>query len=478
MNCLSPILIINPSVKSQAEFLRLVVHRNQALYHFPKDLSFLADKRFWAQSAREYIHKQEDTELTYVVTLDGIIIPLYMFVPCNKCTLCIESKRRDLSNRAFLEGTCYDTQGVFVTLTYNDNYQPDELDVTHLQKFFKRLRINIHRYTNTPINDIRLRYLACGEYGKHGRAHYHFMLWNVPKILAPSGLHFLLKLSWSELHKSVERTQELWRLTLLNGRYVCYDYLIDVPNQFGFVHSQPIGSKVAYYVTKYMSKSFANGKPGFIVQSTRHGGIGTPFLSRLQKLYDYDNNPVIEVLDKYSGQIRTLTVPRYLDLKLRKLTYNDWPVDFKNTVRLVIALYSFYSLFSYGSYVGYLKRYKHLLDVLFETFPSLRQKFPSDFVPDYDSVFDVFFKNVLDSREEIRTYLRDCPFVLLEIVETRVSDILLQMREHTDSVQLYYDRLAKRIEFALRDPLTDDQLLAKAYGIEQRNIASGHRERI
>lgn len=59
-------------------------------------------------------------------------------------------------------------QNMFITLTYDNNHIPADgsIDKRELQLFFKRLR--------KKINPIKIKYLACGEYGeKFGRPHYH-----------------------------------------------------------------------------------------------------------------------------------------------------------------------------------------------------------------------------------------------------------------------------------------------------------------
>jgi hypothetical protein len=62
----------------------------------------------------------------------------------------------------------------FITLTYSDEYLPDDLSVhkEHLQKFFKRLRKAIY--------PSKIRYFACGEYGtKTQRPHYHAIVFGL-----------------------------------------------------------------------------------------------------------------------------------------------------------------------------------------------------------------------------------------------------------------------------------------------------------
>lgn len=62
------------------------------------------------------------------------------------------------------------TDNCFVTLTYDpDHLRDHSLHVDDLQRFWKRLRKEIHPH--------RLRYYACGEYGElNARPHYHALI--------------------------------------------------------------------------------------------------------------------------------------------------------------------------------------------------------------------------------------------------------------------------------------------------------------
>lgn len=73
----------------------------------------------------------------------------------------------------------YSSNGIgdFVTLTYSDEYLPflGTLVKKDLQDFFKRLRGKFKRKYNRKI-----KYYSCGEYGgKHGRPHYHAIIYGV-----------------------------------------------------------------------------------------------------------------------------------------------------------------------------------------------------------------------------------------------------------------------------------------------------------
>lgn len=89
-------------------------------------------------------------------------------VGCGKCQGCKSDQALMWSIRGYHEASLHD-QSCFVTLTYDDAHLPcdGKIDKTHLQYFFRKIRKS----------GIKIRYLACGEYGGlTGRAHYHAIL--------------------------------------------------------------------------------------------------------------------------------------------------------------------------------------------------------------------------------------------------------------------------------------------------------------
>lgn len=92
-----------------------------------------------------------------------------MLFRCRKCLSCQITKRQEWAMRCVMEAETH-SKNSFLTLTFNDNYLPAQgIEVRHLQLFFKRLR--------KEIAPIKIKYVACGEYGeKFGRPHYHVLL--------------------------------------------------------------------------------------------------------------------------------------------------------------------------------------------------------------------------------------------------------------------------------------------------------------
>lgn len=93
-------------------------------------------------------------------------------VPCGRCVGCRIQYSRQWAVRCMHESTLY-TQNSFITLTYSPENLPEDhsIHLEHLQKFFKRLRKQIHPR--------KIRYFACGEYGENkNRPHYHAIIFN------------------------------------------------------------------------------------------------------------------------------------------------------------------------------------------------------------------------------------------------------------------------------------------------------------
>ena len=92
-------------------------------------------------------------------------------IPCGQCIGCRLERSRQWAIRCLHESTLY-KRNCFITLTYDDEHLPSDmsLNVSHFQKFMKRLR---KRYGKG------VRYFHCGEYGEIGsRPHYHACLFN------------------------------------------------------------------------------------------------------------------------------------------------------------------------------------------------------------------------------------------------------------------------------------------------------------
>lgn len=144
-------------------------------------------------SINRYIQDDYPTPLKELDTYrDFSIENSFILAPCGKCFICRKKRVSQWTLRLTHEyqSNYSDTPMYFVTLTYNnDNFVNPSLNISDVQKYIKRVRIEIHRKSKSkrPI-----KYLLVGEYGfKSMRKHFHIIFLGVPKKFA-----YLLEEKW------------------------------------------------------------------------------------------------------------------------------------------------------------------------------------------------------------------------------------------------------------------------------------------
>lgn len=126
-----------------------------------------------------------------------------MTIACGQCSGCRLERSRQWAVRIMHEASMH-SHNSFITLTYDDKHLPEDksVDVTHFQKFMKRLRLDV---APRPI-----RFYHCGEYGDNegstelGRPHYHAAIF---------GWDFPAKTTWKDRNGfQTYRSEQLERL--------------------------------------------------------------------------------------------------------------------------------------------------------------------------------------------------------------------------------------------------------------------------
>lgn len=156
------------------------------------------------------------------------------FIPCGKCALCRESKRKDWSRRIIAETWLHDFNS-FVTLTYSDEFLPSGslASKSDIQKFIKRLRQAPRDFGFAPRP---FKYYIVSEYGsKFGRPHYHGIIF---------GLDFHLP-NWSPYFVRLSD----------KGFPVYSSRVLEKVWKNGFLSFDRVTPRDIAYVTKYISKS-------------------------------------------------------------------------------------------------------------------------------------------------------------------------------------------------------------------------------
>lgn len=165
--------------------------------------------------------------------------------PCGKCPACRRARTREWASRVVHEMGNH-VNSCFLTLTYNDQYLPPELDKRALQLFLKRLR--------RDLEPRKIKYFGCGEYGERfKRPHYHLIIFGL------------------------SRSDPIFKFS---GRVAGKDrYVLDAW-PFGFIDIGDVNYRGAAYVAGYIQKKLSADKyggrrPPFQVQSQ---GLGRSYV--------------------------------------------------------------------------------------------------------------------------------------------------------------------------------------------------------
>lgn len=210
---------------------------------------------------------------------------------CGRCSGCISRHRSDWRVRSYYESKDCLSSGkdsfcLFDTLTYSDDYIPrysdifpqlvipSEFDKTSfsrvdVQKFFKRLRINLTR-DGYPIEDGALRYLLTCEYGSAEstrgfvnthRPHYHILFFVRFKIDPVVFSRYVSRAWFAGKTDGVRPYDDCSRCPV---RRFCNGYCIYQSKEYVLrervITSDHVANtmKCVNYVTKYISKDMYN----------------------------------------------------------------------------------------------------------------------------------------------------------------------------------------------------------------------------
>lgn len=305
INCLHPVIILNPDA-----YRMISKHRNYVLRgdvvtfkKFPSKLYF--DKVISSLSAKRLKITHDDLESCYI-DAHYERIPLFIEVKCGKCDICRESKRNSLVRRMKLESLLYKYLPIFLTLTYNEeNIKKNrEVSVDDVQRFLKRLRINLYRAGYRE----RLRYVLVSEYGKLGRPHYHAVLWN---------LHETPLISYRQIVEIIEKS---WSKGFITAR------LIDLSDDRAF-----------RYTAKYLSKNEVSTVPegcrkNFLLASNRNGGIGSGFIALHAREIFKRLDCNFKYLNRFSGKTEQLVFDKYVIDKIFPSYSQSIPLELRNAI--------------------------------------------------------------------------------------------------------------------------------------------------
>lgn len=176
-------------------------------------------------------------------------------VPCHNCEGCRIDRAKTWTLRLQNHNHTWKYNSIFLTLTYDDDNLPFDsgLDISHFQKFMKRLRK--HYFGSKKSN---ISYYHVGEYGdKYGRPHYHCIIYN---FRPDDEIEFK---QYKYKHHVIRNTS--------NSKLFTSQTLINLWGK-GFVNYGEVTSKSCNYVAKYVMKKI-NGKDSELKYMSYDTGI-------------------------------------------------------------------------------------------------------------------------------------------------------------------------------------------------------------
>lgn len=306
--CCSPQIIINKS------------HHVNQVYRNRSDWRIIlrGQESFVVPSPRKARIKLDELDDCYYLNVkSGQMIPMYLEVPCQKCIICKDKKALEWATRITCESNYHINCPWWITLTYNDFNLPEfGLEKSDVQKFLKRLRERVSRKLG---HDCPLRYVLVGEYGSnYARAHYHLILFGMPKM-SPREVLTIIENSWSK-RVSKDRYIELESLLGQNAmdyRFIRHD-IHGKPlyyERIGFAYVKPAHDNTPLYLAKYMFKPEVNTpvhkNPNFCL-SSRKNGIGYDYIIEYGPYHRANPHLTkIEFRNKHTGKLCSFGIPQY-----------------------------------------------------------------------------------------------------------------------------------------------------------------------
>lgn len=339
IKCENPTLIFNPnlvwlfSCKCERAILNNVsfdchsIHGN--FYNFPWKAFYAARNEVTPETADQYM----------LVDSDGIVYPVFMYVPCGKCRLCRAKKTEEWETRCMCESATTPYRPLFITLTYKPECRPvDMYDIPGIglmsyedaskfinpilladyrvsametcyqdfQKFMKRLRINVERDYGIKSE---LRYIAVSEFTPTNHyPHIHMILWRMPFIPAAEGD----KNSYQTLIRYIQ--DDCW--------------------QNGYCKVEFARDPSCAYPLKYMRKGM---DPECWYHSSRRPGIGYDFcMSLLSTVLENADMSVISIpvtkFNRRTGEETRSIVQRPFPSYFKRLLFPTLSVLFPNHI--------------------------------------------------------------------------------------------------------------------------------------------------
>lgn len=216
-------------------------------------------------------------------------------LPCGQCVGCRLERSKVWATRCMHEAQLHE-HNQYLTFTYDEEHLPkyNDLDKTHLQKFWKRLRKHRHKF----------RYYACGEYGDStGRPHYHAICFG----LRLDDLTYYRTNNGNKLYNSPELDKIWGKGNVIIGQ-VTFESCAYVAR---YIMKKTLGknSSFAYEIIDHSTGEIIHDLTPEFTTMSRRPGIGKDFYTKYKSdMYQTGTNGQVII----RGGIKT-SVPKYYE---------------------------------------------------------------------------------------------------------------------------------------------------------------------
>lgn len=326
----------------------------------------------------------------FVVTESGFCFDLLKIVPCRHCKYCKFDYASRISNQVTYEVQDHAFHPYFLLLTYNNPHlvSPTDLDYSHIQNFFKRLR---QCFVRQKLRSANFKHVTAGEFGdKKHRPHWHVILFGIdPTEFSGSGS--LLP------HKLKQYINYCWRDTCSGGfvsfddyrkfNYPVFNNFSGDPLSYGFSNIKYVNRPftVSMYLTKYICKQ------GFRVSHSIN--LGLRFVEKFRDVIARQGR--FDYMNRHDGRLCSGFVSGYYLKKLFPLVHDVFPTAVRRQISLGLS-----QLNNYDKYWDHYNYGSNLIKISSQTsslddFPDNNLNFHIDpYYKNNDLAEDLFFGEI------------------------------------------------------------------------------------
>lgn len=374
--CEHPLYIRNPQYFDLVMSMDYLIYNGREVIITPSRRSRIFDGESFYKVFNIYYKADPDKSFrdkSFFLRSDGLSVPFFLSVPCNKCDACRSKYVAGLRQRAVFESELSSGDVLFVTLTYNQSHHPvDGLPSKRDVQLFKKRLSQLCRVRY----NVNLKFFCFSEFHKSGLVHYHMLIYHFPDFRmldsieqAYKTLHIMY--CWREPERVGSHYLSFVDYVSRNPKV--YDIRVTDPDydsrSYGFVNLKVVNSKgAAGYVSKYVTKHCDDKRLFSLVSQN----LGVEFAKKYIGYAATTPDRSFSYVSRVDGSLCTTSLNSYFLKKLMPSQSVLFPVDVRryiHDVRYICTQLS-YNPYLRGDIRSRVAGVLEDLDLSFPDFPS------------------------------------------------------------------------------------------------------------